>query len=47
MEKIDALRLILESQQGRSVSYDEALEIGESLLSYFKLLAEEPVSSED
>ncbi len=38
-DEIEALRLIIENEQKRQVSYDEALEVGESLISYFKTLA--------
>lgn len=46
-DRFEALRHILEARQNRDVSYDEALEIGESLLSYFKTLAEEPLATEE
>lgn len=38
-DEVEALRLILENEQKRVITYDEALEIGESLVSYFKTLA--------
>lgn len=38
-DEVEALRLILENEQKRVITYDEALEIGESLVSYFKILA--------
>lgn len=38
-DEVEALRLILENEQKRAITYDEALEIGESLISYFKTLA--------
>lgn len=47
ISKIEELRLILETKQGRPISYDEALEVGESLVSYFKILAEEPQDTEE
>jgi hypothetical protein len=40
-DRIESLRLILEREQKRTISYDEALEIGESLISFFVILAEE------
>lgn len=38
-DEVETLRLILENEQKRNITYDEALEIGESLVSYFKTLA--------
>jgi hypothetical protein len=46
-DEIETLRLILEADQKRPIAYDEALEIGESLISYFKTLAEEPTDTEE
>lgn len=40
-DRIEALRHILESQQRRTVTYGEALEVGESLISFFQVLATE------
>lgn len=40
-ERIESLRLILEKEQHRNVTYDEALEVGRSLVRFFKALAEE------
>ena len=37
-ESVEALRLILEKQEGREVTYSEALEIGGSLIRFFKTL---------
>ena len=37
---IESLRLILERQQRRPVTYEEALEVGESLISFFMVLAD-------
>jgi hypothetical protein len=45
-DEVETLRLILESQQGRDISRDEALEVGESLLCYFKTLANEDDTSD-
>lgn len=44
---IDTLRLILEKQHGRAVSNEEALEVGESLICYFTVLASEKSDDED
>jgi hypothetical protein len=43
--QIEHLRRILEQEQHRAVTYQEALEIGESLLTFFKTLAEESESA--
>ncbi len=45
-ERIESLRQILEAELCRPVSYDEALEIGESLVNLFEALAEETQSVE-
>lgn len=42
-DSIEALRLILERKQNREVAYEEALDIGESLVTFFEVLAEEVV----
>lgn len=39
--KVEALRVILGRQLEREVGYDEAFEIGESLLCFFETLADE------
>jgi hypothetical protein len=39
-DRIELLRRILERKQNRAVTYDEALEIGESLLTFYKVLAD-------
>jgi hypothetical protein len=39
-ERVEALRLILEREQCRPVSYAESVEIGESLMNFFETLAE-------
>lgn len=39
-EGIEALRLILEREQGHPVSPEEAKEVGESLISFYELLAD-------
>ena len=38
--RIESLRHILESNQGRNVSYGEAKEVGESLITFYEVLAE-------
>jgi hypothetical protein len=43
-ERVKSLRLILEREQGRPVSYDEALEVGDALVSFFGVLAESAAS---
>jgi hypothetical protein len=40
-DRIESLRLILEHEQKRSIEYKEAQEIGDSLISFFEVLAEE------
>lgn len=37
--QIEALRLILSFEQSRDVSYEEAVEIGESLVTFYEALA--------
>jgi hypothetical protein len=39
--RVEKLRHILEVNQHRSVSYQEAKEVGESLITFFELLAED------
>ena len=38
-EKIESLRLILEQVQGVSISYEDAEEVADNLLSFYELLA--------
>jgi hypothetical protein len=38
-EKIESLRLILEHVQGVSISYEDAEEVADNLLSFYELLA--------
>lgn len=47
-ERIERLRVILEQEQGRPVPYSEALEVGESLISFYEVLADdtEPANQE-
>lgn len=40
-DRTEQLRVILEQQQGRAVTQEEALEIGESLMTFFETLGEE------
>jgi hypothetical protein len=37
--QIESLRLILEHEQGRPVTYEEAQDIGDSLITFFEVLA--------
>ncbi len=39
-EKYEELRLILEKQNGRSYTFEEAKEIGDELIDFFSLLLE-------
>jgi hypothetical protein len=43
-DRIELLRRILERQQSQPVSYEEAQEVGESLVTFFTVLADESVS---
>lgn len=40
IDSVEALRQILETKQQRSVTYTEAIEVGESLINFFEVLAE-------
>jgi len=40
-DRIGLLQAILEQQQHRAVTYDEAIDVGCSLISFFEILAEE------
>lgn len=40
-DRIEDLRRILKEEQDRQISYSEANEVGESLLSFFQVLAED------
>lgn len=40
-DSTERLRLIVEHEQGRPISYDEAQELGEALINFFEVLAEE------
>ena len=46
-DRIESLRIILEREQHRSVTYSEAAEIGESLIDFFVVLADETHSSDE
>lgn len=39
-ERYEELRLILEKQNGRSYTFEEAKEIGDGLIDFYSLLAE-------
>jgi hypothetical protein len=45
--EIERLRTILGRKQDRPIEYDEALEVGESLLSFFKTLADQDGLDDD
>lgn len=40
-DRVEALRQIIISQEQREVGYDEAREIGDTLIEFFQILAEE------
>jgi hypothetical protein len=40
-DRVEALRLILENEQGQPVTYNEALEVAEGLLCYFEVMADD------
>jgi len=40
-DRIEDLRRILKEEQDRQISYSEANEVGESLLSFFQVLAQD------
>lgn len=40
-ERIESLRRILEAEQCRSVTHEEALEVGKSLITFFEVLADD------
>jgi hypothetical protein len=45
VDRIESLRLILERQQSRVVTRDEASELGESLIVFYEILSESIVTS--
>ena len=46
-ERIERLRLILERQQSRAVTFEEAAEIGDCLMVFFQALGEEPAPADN
>jgi hypothetical protein len=44
VDRVEDLRNILERQQSKMVTREEALEIGESLITFFELLGEDPIT---
>lgn len=40
-DKVEALRQIIAKQEHREVGYDEAREIGDTLIEFYQVLAEE------
>lgn len=42
-DNIETLRLIIEGERKCAISYDEALEVGESLVMFFKTLGDEEI----
>lgn len=46
VDSIELLRSLLEAQQSRSVGYEEAAEIGESLLAFYEVLGSEAQEDE-
>lgn len=45
-DSIDALRQILENEQSRSVEFDEAVLIGEYLVSFYQILSDNQLDNE-
>lgn len=41
VDNTETLRAILETQQSRPVTYDEAAEIGEALITFFEILGDD------
>lgn len=46
-KRVESLRLILEREQGREISHSEALEIGETFVRFFEVLAEGGVDGKE
>ena len=46
-DEVEALRLILEQEQHRPVTYEEAFEVAESLISFFEVLADGEESTDE
>jgi len=42
IDRVEALRQIIAKQRRREVGYDEAREIGNTLIEFYLILAEEP-----
>ena len=40
VERFEYLRVVLERQQSREIDYSEAVEVGETLIRFFEVLAE-------
>ena len=40
-DTVESLRRILEDKENRPISYDEALQIGDSLIEFYRILGEE------
>ena len=38
-ERVESLRILLEHEQNRSISHDEASEVGDALICFFEVLA--------
>lgn len=47
VDRIESLRLILERQQSKVVTRDEASEIGESLIVFYEILGENLIQTND
>lgn len=46
-DKVETLRLILQRQLAKQVGYKEALEIGESLITFYEVLAGDEINTND
>jgi hypothetical protein len=46
-DRIENLRVILETEQGLPISYDEAQEVGETLLSFYEVLGSDSEVSQE
>lgn len=45
-DQVERLRIILEQKQKRTVTSDEAAEVGQSLVDFFELLADKTAKAE-
>jgi len=45
-DNIESLRCILESQQSRAVTYEEASDIGDSLIAFYEILGSETIDGQ-